>query len=529
MTTTESNKRIVLLTAGLGARLGILTEKRNKALISIKNKAIISYIIDRLPKDAPIVVALGYYGDRVKQFLEIAYPERKFYFQFIDPYKGPGSSSGVSLLQLKPYLPGPFIFCTNDTIVMEDVEFEGRNWVGVARSDDIDRYTTFSLYGDKITKVCRKGESGGDVAYIGLAEINNYQDFWKSLEGGLRKNPEASDIEGLYGLLENNLFPKNFTWFDTGTKEKYDEVVKFFGKGGFTLPKENEDLFLVGKSVIKFFADSEKCGQRIERAKILKGLVPDIEAFSSNLYCYKWVSGRTFFEAVTPENLKLCLEWAEKNLWIKKEIDKKIFTEMNKEFYSNKTLSRLEKLFEKGWIADGEYIINGEKCRKPKEVIDLLPESFYESGVPCRIHGDFCSENIVVTHDNKFVLLDWRQDFAGNLEVGDLYYDLAKLYHGLIVSDEYIKTDLYRTEIKGSSVKLDFALHYQNRECIRLLEKWVFDHKLSVERLRTITALVYLSMSPLHHYPYNQFLFFLGTQLLNRVIKREGDQDFRFI
>ena len=38
--------------------------------------------------------------------------------------------------------------------------------------------------------------------------------------------------------------------------------------------------------------------------------------------------------------------------------------------------------------------------------------------------------------DKSFMFLDWRQDFAGYLSIGDVYYDLAKLMHGLIVITE---------------------------------------------------------------------------------------------
>jgi hypothetical protein len=29
------------------------------------------------------------------------------------------------------------------------------------------------------------------------------------------------------------------------------------------------------------------------------------------------------------------------------------------------------------------------------------------------------------------LLIDWRESFGDSLEIGDLYYDLGKLYHAL--------------------------------------------------------------------------------------------------
>ena len=62
-----------------------------------------------------------------------------------------------------------------------------------------------------------------------------------------------------------------------------------------------------------------------------------------------------------------------------------------------------------------------------------------------RFHGDLHFENIIYQKKKKdFVFLDWRHDFGGEIKYGDLYYDLAKINHGLIVShDEVIKKNFY--------------------------------------------------------------------------------------
>ena len=44
----------------------------------------------------------------------------------------------------------------------------------------------------------------------------------------------------------------------------------------------------------------------------------------------------------------------------------------------------------------------------------------------------------IIFNFKGFKLIDWRQDF-GNIYVGDLYYDLAKLYGGLLINYKLIK------------------------------------------------------------------------------------------
>jgi len=71
--------RVVIPTAGIGSRLKKLTKYLNKSLVSVANRPILSHLIDQFPKTCEFVIALGHKGELVKEFLELAYPERIFY------------------------------------------------------------------------------------------------------------------------------------------------------------------------------------------------------------------------------------------------------------------------------------------------------------------------------------------------------------------------------------------------------------------------------------------------------------------
>ena len=79
---------VLIPTAGTGSRLGALTRYINKSLVSIDNRPAICHIIERFPDDAEFVVALGYRGDLVEDFLRMAYPRKAFRFVRISPYEG---------------------------------------------------------------------------------------------------------------------------------------------------------------------------------------------------------------------------------------------------------------------------------------------------------------------------------------------------------------------------------------------------------------------------------------------------------
>ena len=95
--------KVLIPTAGLGSRLQKYTKYLNISLISINLKPILSWQIDKFSEDTVFVIALGYKGKLVKQYLQIAYPSRKFIFVDVDNYEGKGSGLGYSIIKCKNY------------------------------------------------------------------------------------------------------------------------------------------------------------------------------------------------------------------------------------------------------------------------------------------------------------------------------------------------------------------------------------------------------------------------------------------
>ena len=82
-------------------------------------------------------------------------------------------------------------------------------------------------------------------------------------------------------------------------------------------------------------------------------------------------------------------------------------------------------------------------------------------------------ENIIINKKkNKITLLDWREDFSGLNSYGDIYYDLAKINHGLIIDHNIIKSSLYKinihkyTCISFDEIKIIFFF-YQKRKVVQ--------------------------------------------------------------
>ena len=141
------------------------------------------------------------------------------------------------------------------------------------------------------------------------------------------------------------------------------------------------------------------------------------------------------------------------------------------------------------------------------------------NGLAGRFHGDFHFENILWdAKEKKFTLLDWRQDFGGSLEIGDVYYDLAKLLHGLIVPHDSIVKNLFSIEWKDKEIS--FNLHRKKAlvECEQQFNMWCEKSGFSLSKVRILTALIYLNIAALHHYPYSLFLYALGKKMLKKEL-----------
>ena len=116
---------------------------------------------------------------------------------------------------------------------------------------------------------------------------------------------------------------------------------------------------------------------------------------------------------------------------------------------------------------------------------------------------------------NKFILIDWRQDFAGEIEFGDLYYDIAKLYGGILLNYDYIKKGLFKVSQDNDDLNIDFKVRDNSSAYIEILEEYIESNKMNKKIVLFLVGLIYINMAPLHHKPFNFLLIGLGTKILN--------------
>lgn len=528
------NYKVCILTAGVGSRMGAQAKHINKALLPIANKAVLSHIVEKFPPGVEIVLAVGHKKETVIDYLALAYPERKFTFVEVDNYIGPGTGPGYSLLACKHHLQAPFIFFASDTMVMEEIPVPDRNWFGISPVKETERYCTVKIKNNLICQLDDKTKNDNKFAFIGLAGVKDFEQFFSALEHN--KEIIGGEIQvsnGFKKLIDHQLAPVGFTWFDTGTEKSYAETHKNFSNGAFNFNKGTGDEFIyfVNSRVIKFFADPAIAANRFLRAKeCLAGLCPPIENHRPSFYAYKKVDGQVLYTVLNAQIARDFLRWAKAHLWKKQELsasEQAAFKEACERFYRVKTMDRLHAFYEKTGIEDEGHSINGIATPPLKDLLAQIDWEYVTAGIPSNFHGDLQFDNVLVKRDeatnlNKFILLDWRHDFGGLTHAGDIYYDLAKLYGGMIISYQLIKDGMFSFDMSGSSVYYSFFVKNNLIEAREEYEAFLVQNGYDVKKIKLITALIFLNMAPMHHDPFDCMLYFLGKSMLYKSLKENN-------
>lgn len=510
---------VCILTSGKGVRMGPLGQMLNKALHPINSMAIISHIMNKFPADAEFVVGVGFLGEQVRQYLEAAHGNRKISFIEVDNFDGPGSGPGHSLLCCRAKLQKPFYFVSCDTMWDKELDWTlDKNWFGVAKVNPADsvHYCNLKVMGTQVVELLDKArvEDESYQAFVGLCFIKDFSIFWRALENTEEVAGEHQISNGITALIsQTDAQAVNVEWTDVGDIEKYKKTASRYENYDFS--KQNEALYIVNKKVIKFFADASNAESRVLKAKLNLTVFPPITQHAGQFYAYDFQPGQTLYQVNNIDTFNRLLGWLSANLWKRHAVDQSVMRLACRKFYEAKTLERLSMYNRKYVQTDDALVVNGRSIPATNELLAQVPWARMSDGIPCFMHGDLQFDNILFdVQKNRFLLLDWRQDFGGHVEFGDLYYDLAKLYGGIILNYDYIKLNLLSYKESDQGITFDFAQRFQTSNYLQQLSEYIISNGYDLVKVRILVALIYLNMSPLHHYPFDKMLYSLGRDLL---------------
>ena len=101
------------------------------------------------------------------------------------------------------------------------------------------------------------------------------------------------------------------------------------------------------------------------------------------------------------------------------------------------------------------------------------------------------------------------------MEVGDIYYDLAKLNHNLVVNHEIVSNGHFSSDVNNCYILCNSTLV----QCTTILHNFITKNGYDLKKVKTLTGLIWINMAPLHEYPFNKFLFNYGKYILTKELQ----------
>jgi thiamine kinase-like enzyme len=132
-------------------------------------------------------------------------------------------------------------------------------------------------------------------------------------------------------------------------------------------------------------------------------------------------------------------------------------------------------------------------------------------------HGDLQFDNIVYNlSQKKFTYIDWRESFGGYTLAGDIYYDLAKMYGGCIIPYDKMKNEDNITFVQGEySVTYSYNISTDLKKFKDVYEEWIINNGFDLNKIKLLTAIIFLNMSPLHDGKFAKMLWFKSIEMLS--------------
>jgi glucose-1-phosphate thymidylyltransferase len=236
--------KAIIPVAGAGTKLRPHTYTQPKALIPLAGKTILSIIIDQLKEGGinEFILIVGYLGDKIKDYVQLKYPDLHFHFVHQNDRHG----LGHAIFLTREMAGDDEVFIVlGDTICEYDVQdfvSQPGSVLGVKKVDDPRNFGVAEI--DEETKILRVVEKPqipkSNMALVGIYKIRETQMLFKCLENNLREGVKSYDEYSLTDALECMIKEgATFTsykvknWFDCGKKDSLLEsnatLLKKFG------------------------------------------------------------------------------------------------------------------------------------------------------------------------------------------------------------------------------------------------------------------------------------------------------------
>jgi NDP-sugar pyrophosphorylase family protein len=519
-------KNVCILAAGFGKRQEF-SKFSSKALVPFGKGSALDYLLGIIPKNKSIFIAVNYYSQDIINYLLITHPKKNIKFIQVESIDKINSGPAMSLLSCRPFLDKPFLLLACDSLPKKSLDFKGKtNWMGVYKKQNPRQYLNLEIKNNEVIQPIKEGESSkihdSTYSFSGTAAIFDTNIFFSALSKSVFKMNSGDVLNGFLALRKKGLQVKLIDWYELGNTNdyknsniEYDKKYKFIDHA---IPKTNAYIYFSNKKVIKFFENDSLSNNFFERRKFLSNLGPSELELRGRFVAYNFAKGKLLSYESDPNKILEVLNILNLKLWNKKTVISNESINLGERFYLHKTLDRIELSVQKFNLSKKQIFVNGNFLPDLETQLNKVNWEDLFKYTPSYFHGDPQPENIIVGR-KKFTFIDWRTDFAGNLEYGDCYYDLGKIYHALVISGRAVRDNNFKVTFSNDDVNIKLFRYRNLIYMLNLLELWCEQNGYNIEKVRTIAALILLNISPLHSEDYGVFLFYMGRLLLNNSDK----------
>ena len=188
-------------------------------------------------------------------------------------------------------------------------------------------------------------------------------------------------------------------------------------------------------------------------------------------------------------------------------------------FIKKKTYSRVDKFIKMYPKSEKIKFVNNYKIRGIRKLLKELNWSDLKKGKATVVHGDTAPNNVIFAKDKmEFKLIDWREKFNNLIEYGDIYYDLAKIYHALEISQLLEVSKSYQVLEKNNKVAIRYKLYKNLASFKNIFEKTIMKTNLDFNKIYLLSNIIFLNIAPLHPGNFGKLFFWKGIYNLNKFL-----------
>lgn len=554
------NKEIIAIipAAGRGSRMLNLTEDHPKAMLPLHNKPLISWHLDKLLEERikKVCIIVGYKKEKLINYVNNFYKD-KLEITYVEQTELKGLAHAIklgidSLNDKYVFSDHNLLIILGDTIIKDDLQLSllHDNFIGYSNVEDYKRWCLIESDDDSnVIKFIDKPDYDPSTrkAVIGIYYFHDIIYLNECINHIISKNIKIKNEYQLSSAMEeylNRYQMKSIEfkeWFDCGEVSTFNKTRQNITRH-FNSVKVTNDNTIIKKS------DNEK---KIKQEINWFLNVPNkIRVYSPQLIDYSVIKDKTFYELeyinFTPMqelflyNLPDLPEWDKffKNVFNMIERMNLYSTKARyntkehlEDILINKTMKRIEELKSQNeyWddlLKQNHIRINGKLLKGlpllEDDIYKFVRENIVQNSAQYWqiIHGDLFFGNMLYdVNSDTLKIIDPRGNFGLDGIYGDIRYDLAKLNHSIMGKYDFIVNGLYSLTRENNN-EFDYIMYDSERhEQIENLFFNYVDEQYNYIQIQVITAILFLSMIPLHSENFNnqKMFYFKAIEIFNQI------------